>query len=70
VNIPLLLGKRLEMHPLIVVFVLVIGWEVGGVIGMFLAVPIAATVQIIWQAFSRHGNPGKEILQFLGREAA
>jgi predicted PurR-regulated permease PerM len=63
VNTPLLFGERLEMHPLWVVFVLVIGWEMGGVIGMFIAVPIAAAVQIVWEAWSHHGHPGKNIKQ-------
>jgi predicted PurR-regulated permease PerM len=61
VNTPLLFGERLDMHPLWVVLVLVLGWEIAGVIGMFLAVPIAAAVQITWCAWSKYGHPGKDL---------
>jgi predicted PurR-regulated permease PerM len=71
VNTPLLFGERLEMHPLIVVIVLMIGWTAGNVIGMFIAVPIAAAVQIAWGAWSRHGKPIKDIIEvFKEPEAA
>ena len=61
VNTPLLFGKRLEMHPLIVVIILMIGWSLGNVIGMFLAVPIAAAVQIAWETWSANGSVVKDV---------
>lgn len=60
VNTPLLFGKRLEMHPLVIVVVLMIGWSIGNVVGMFLAVPIAAAAQIAWEVWSATGTPGKD----------
>ena len=61
VNTPLLFGKRLEMHPLGVVVVLMIGWSIGNIIGMFLAVPMAAAAQIVWQVWTTNGTPGKDV---------
>jgi predicted PurR-regulated permease PerM len=61
VNAPLLFGKRLEMHPLAVVIVLMIGWSIGKILGMFLALPIVAVGQIIWESWSTHGTATKDI---------
>jgi predicted PurR-regulated permease PerM len=36
------------MHPLVVIGAVLIGGEVFGGLGMFLAVPIAAAVRILW----------------------
>ncbi|HEU5452046.1 MAG TPA: AI-2E family transporter [Terriglobales bacterium] len=69
VNTPLLFGKRLEMHPLGVVVVLMIGWSIGNVIGMFLAVPLAAAAQIVWEVWTANGTPGKDVAE-LFEEAA
>ncbi len=59
VNTPLLFGKRLEIHPLLVVLVLMVGWEAGKVIGMILAIPMAVSAQIVCEAWTRHRHPGK-----------
>jgi predicted PurR-regulated permease PerM len=48
VNTPLLFKHELEMHPLVVIGAVLIGGEVFGGLGMFLAVPIAAAVRILW----------------------
>lgn len=70
VNTPLLFGRRLQIHPLIVVLVLMVGWRVGGVIGMFLAVPIAAAFQIVWETWTVHGSPARDFIAFFEDDAA
>ncbi len=40
---PLIVGKSLHMHPLFIMGALIIGGEVGGVIGMIVAVPVLAS---------------------------
>lgn len=42
---PHLIGERLHLHPAMVIIVLLIGAEFFGIIGMFLAAPIAAIVR-------------------------
>ena len=69
VNTPLLFGKRLEMHPLGVVIVLMIGWSIGNVIGMFLAVPLAAAAQIVWEVWTANGNPAKDFAELFDEAA-
>lgn len=61
VNAPLLFGRRLEMHPLAVVVILMIGWSIGNVLGMFLSVPIAAAGQIGWSSWTTNASPAKDV---------
>ena len=45
--IPALIGRIVHLHPLLVIFVLLIGTTIGGVLGLLLAVPVAAVVKIL-----------------------
>ncbi|MBI3979017.1 MAG: AI-2E family transporter [Chloroflexi bacterium] len=47
VVIPNVIGRVVELHPLIVLFSLFAGASIGGIQGMFLAVPTAAVLKII-----------------------
>ena len=51
--IPLVIGRIVHLHPLLVIFVLVVGTTLGGVLGLILAVPIAAVLKIIVAFFYR-----------------
>jgi len=44
--IPTLIGRIVELHPLVVIFSLLVGGAVGGLLGVVLAVPIAASLRI------------------------
>lgn len=44
---PMLLGKGVELPPLVVIFAVLAGEQVGGIVGAFLAIPIAATLRVI-----------------------
>ncbi|QOR65636.1 AI-2E family transporter [Cytobacillus suaedae] len=44
---PLIVGKSLHMHPLMIMAALLIGGEVGGVIGLIIAVPLLAIFKVI-----------------------
>jgi predicted PurR-regulated permease PerM len=44
---PRLLGDRVGMHPLLMVFALLAGGELMGIWGMLIAVPLAASIKII-----------------------
>jgi predicted PurR-regulated permease PerM len=48
VNTPLLFNNQLEMHPLAILGAVMIGGEVFGGLGMFLAIPVAAALRIMW----------------------
>jgi predicted PurR-regulated permease PerM len=49
-NLPRALGHRLEIHPLTVIFAVLAGAEVGGIIGIYLAVPLTASLFVIWRS--------------------
>lgn len=42
---PLIMGRSLQMHPLMIIFSILIGGEVGGVVGLIFAVPIVAIIK-------------------------
>ncbi len=44
---PKLIGHRMELHPALVIIVLLIGAEFFGVLGMFLAAPVAAIIRTL-----------------------
>lgn len=53
VTSPRVLGRSLELHPLAVLFGVLAGGEVAGVLGIFLSIPVMASVRIFWRAW-RH----------------
>jgi predicted PurR-regulated permease PerM len=55
---PRVMGRELEMHPLLAIFTLMIGGAVGGIIGIYLSVPIAAALRVVY----RHFAPPKDVL--------
>lgn len=48
---PKILGEGLKISPILVIFAVTIGGEFFGIIGMFLAVPIAAIIKVIIMDF-------------------
>jgi predicted PurR-regulated permease PerM len=57
VNSPRIMGNSLELQPLTVVFALMVGGQVGGIAGVYLSVPIAAVLRIVWlECFSAQNS--------------
>lgn len=46
---PQVVGRTLHMHPLTIIFVLLVGGEVAGIMGLILAVPFYAVVKVVFQ---------------------
>jgi predicted PurR-regulated permease PerM len=44
---PMLIGERMNLHPVVIIIVLLVGQEFGGLLGMFFAAPIAAILRVI-----------------------
>ena len=44
---PKIIGNSLEISPLLVIFAVTVGGAYFGVLGMFLAVPVAAVLKIV-----------------------
>jgi predicted PurR-regulated permease PerM len=54
VNAPRIMGNRVELHPLGALFAVLVGGEIAGVIGVYLSVPIMATLRIVWRRWQRY----------------
>lgn len=48
---PAVLSHNVDLHPLTVALVLVIGGEVLGVLGLLIAIPVASTIKVVAQEF-------------------
>jgi predicted PurR-regulated permease PerM len=48
---PRIVGGAVRLPALVVIVALVAGFSLGGVLGMFVAVPIAATGRIVYDHF-------------------
>jgi len=46
---PRIMGRHLRIHPLAPILAILVGGEVGGIVGVYLAIPVMASVQVIWQ---------------------
>jgi predicted PurR-regulated permease PerM len=44
---PYVVGRAVHVHPLMTIFAVLVGERTAGVLGMFLAVPIAAAIKVI-----------------------
>lgn len=42
---PIVVSKGMKIHPAVIIFVVLAGAQMGGVIGMFLAVPVASMIK-------------------------
>lgn len=45
---PRVMGNKVELHPLAAIVAVLMGNEIAGVIGVYLSIPVAATLRILW----------------------
>jgi predicted PurR-regulated permease PerM len=45
------MGKNLNLHPLTVMFSLLAGGFLGGILGMLMALPIAACLKVVFNIY-------------------
>jgi predicted PurR-regulated permease PerM len=50
---PLVVGQRVGLPPLMVIVAILVGAELAGVVGMFVSVPIAALIRVLWMRFMK-----------------
>ena len=46
---PRVMGDRMELHPLAAIFGVLAGGEIAGVLGVYLSIPIMASLRIVWR---------------------
>jgi len=60
---PRIMGDRLQMEPITVMFALMASGQVGGLLGAVLSVPAAAVVRIVWlEHKARRNAPGRVVV--------
>jgi predicted PurR-regulated permease PerM len=50
---PRVMGHELEIHPLLAIFTVMVGGAVGGIVGIYLSVPLVAALRVVWRRFSQ-----------------
>jgi len=70
---PRVMGHELEIHPLLAIFTVMVGGAIGGIVGIYLSVPLVAVARVVWRNFiprarNREGPRGSCELP-MGREA-
>jgi predicted PurR-regulated permease PerM len=69
VNAPRIMGRRVEINPLLQIFAVLVGGEVGGVVGALVAVPVVATLRILAEHFRDRpasiysADPGEQLIE-------
>jgi predicted PurR-regulated permease PerM len=53
---PRVMGHELEIHPLLAIFTIMVGGAVGGIVGIYLSVPLVAALRVIYRRFARPGT--------------
>jgi predicted PurR-regulated permease PerM len=46
---PYVMGRITKLHPLVILFAVIAGEHIGGILGLILAVPIAGIIKIIFE---------------------
>src|SRR5258706_13020801 len=49
---PRVMGHELEIHPLLAIFTLMVGGAAGGIVGIYLSVPLVAAFRVIYPRFA------------------
>ena len=50
--VPKVMGSALRLHPLLVIFGLLAGAEIYGILGIFVVLPLLAVMRALWEFFS------------------
>ena len=48
---PLLIGDRIGLHPVAVIFAVMAGAQLFGIVGMLIALPVAAVITVLLRYF-------------------
>jgi len=71
---PRVMGHELEIHPLLAILAVMMGGAVGGIVGIYLSIPLVATLRVIYRRFVSRSTSGtklfSEITQPPGQEVA
>jgi predicted PurR-regulated permease PerM len=59
---PRVVGENLEIHPLLVIFAVMVGGEIGGIVGIYLSIPLMVVIRVIVQkCVALRSHPASEL---------
>jgi predicted PurR-regulated permease PerM len=53
---PRVMGHELELHPVVAIFTMMAGGAVGGIVGIYLSIPLVAALRVIWRHVTTREN--------------
>ena len=56
VVVPRVMGKSMELHPLAAIFGVLAGGEIAGVLGVYLSIPVMASLRIVWRRWRMYAE--------------
>jgi predicted PurR-regulated permease PerM len=56
---PRVMGASLELHPLAALFGILAGGEIGGILGVYLSIPVMASLRIVWRRWRIYAEKRK-----------
>jgi predicted PurR-regulated permease PerM len=59
VTSPRIMGKSMELHPLAAIFGVMAGGEVAGILGIFLSIPVMASLRIVFRRWKLYNEKRK-----------
>ena len=59
VTLPRIMGETMQLHPLAAIFGVLAGAEIAGVIGVFLSIPVMASLRIVWRRWRIYAEKKK-----------
>ena len=56
---PRIMGASVELHPLAAIFGILAGGEIAGVLGVYLSIPVMASLRIVWRRWRLYAEKRK-----------
>jgi predicted PurR-regulated permease PerM len=56
---PRIMGKKMELHPLAAIFGVLAGGEIAGVLGVYLSIPVMASLRIVWRRWRLYAEKNR-----------
>jgi predicted PurR-regulated permease PerM len=59
VIVPRVMGESVQLHPLAALFGILAGGEIAGVLGVYLSIPVMASLRIVWRRWRIYAEKRK-----------
>jgi predicted PurR-regulated permease PerM len=59
VSSPRIMGHSMELHPLAAIFGVMAGGEIAGILGIFLSIPVMASLRIVFRRWKLYAEKRK-----------